>query len=92
MNTHKAQSIHDIYSMKIITSDISNKNALLLFEQEVQRLCQTLQIGKRLPNALYLHYSTIDQWPRALRDYEAIARAILPDLSFPIILIKFNIL
>ncbi|MGB2925427.1 MAG: DNA phosphorothioation-associated putative methyltransferase [Limnothrix sp.] len=56
----------------------------------IQSLCRTLKFGKRLPTALYLHISTLGQLPDELREYEAIARSLLPDQTFPITLIKFN--
>ena len=56
----------------------------------IQSLCQSLDFGKRLPTALYVHISTVASLPDELKDYEAIARSLLPDQTFPIALIKFN--
>ena len=56
----------------------------------IQSLCHNLTFGKRLPTALYLHVSTFKQLPNELREYEAIARALLPTLDLPFSLIKLN--
>ncbi|BAW97982.1 hypothetical protein NIES970_29450 (plasmid) [[Synechococcus] sp. NIES-970] len=58
--------------------------------ETIRATCHALEFGKRLPTALYLHISTLDRLPAALQNYEAIARSLLPDQTFPIALIKFN--
>ncbi|MEE3719902.1 DNA phosphorothioation-associated putative methyltransferase, partial [Tumidithrix elongata RA019] len=52
-------------------------------------LCQQSKIGKKLPTAFYIHTSAIAALDPYLQDYEAQARAFLPDLS-TFTLIKFS--
>ncbi|OKH19056.1 DNA phosphorothioation-associated putative methyltransferase [[Limnothrix rosea] IAM M-220] len=62
----------------------------LLNIKTVCSLCHNLSFGKKLPQALYIHISALGRLPKLLKDYEAITRSLLPDQTFPIVLIKFN--
>jgi DNA phosphorothioation-associated putative methyltransferase len=57
--------------------------------KEIIALCQQSKIGKKLPNALYIHLSAISALATPLQRYEQQARKLLPEGTL-FTLIKFN--
>ena len=58
-------------------------------EKRIAQLCQQSKIGKKLPAALYIHVSAIDNLDPALQAYEQQARTLLPS-TYTFTLIKFS--
>lgn len=56
---------------------------------DLPRLCKTSPIGKKLPDALYVHHSAIAHLDPQLQNIERQARQFLPDRS-PVTLVKFH--
>ncbi|MEB3279708.1 MAG: DNA phosphorothioation-associated putative methyltransferase [Lyngbya sp.] len=56
----------------------------------IANYCQSSRIGKKLPNALYVHVSALTQLHPALRLYESWSREILGSLE-GVTLVKFHI-
>lgn len=56
----------------------------------LQIRCRCAPIGKKFPDALYVHYSALEHLDPDLQAYERAARQVIADLDFPITLIKFN--
>lgn len=55
----------------------------------INQYCQESSLGKKLPNALYIHHSALPELNLILRLYEQLSRFYLP-LSKPFTLIKFH--
>jgi len=55
----------------------------------ITQYCQQSSLGKKLPNALYIHYSALPELNIVLRLYEQLSRFYLPSFK-PFTLIKFH--
>ncbi len=55
----------------------------------ITQYCQQSSLGKKLPNALYVHHSALPELNIVLRLYEQLSRFYLPQLK-PFTLIKFH--
>lgn len=68
----------------------ANELSLSLFKETPAKLCQKSPLGKKLPNALYIHHSAVPFLALPLQFYERLARSYLTELIEPT-LIKFQI-
>jgi DNA phosphorothioation-associated putative methyltransferase len=57
---------------------------------DIPRLCQTMAVGKTLPDAFYLHTSALDQLPTPLRQLEQRARQVVPGVSATLVKFRFR--
>ncbi|MBP0031068.1 DNA phosphorothioation-associated putative methyltransferase [Roseofilum sp. Guam] len=57
---------------------------------DILSLCQQSAIGKRLPNALYIHLTALDALDTQLQEYETLGRQIAGEIEPPT-LIKFHL-
>ncbi|MDJ1184693.1 DNA phosphorothioation-associated putative methyltransferase [Roseofilum casamattae] len=62
----------------------------MLSSSELVNLCQNSPVGKRLPNAFYIHLSALDTLSPQLREYEDRGRKLAGEIEPPT-LIKFNL-
>ncbi|KKD39959.1 DNA phosphorothioation-associated methyltransferase [Limnoraphis robusta CS-951] len=84
------QEIYNSFGSYGRVCQVVNQILLHLTQQwAIADYCQRSKIGKKLPNALYVHLSAIDQLDPALRLYESWSRDILGNLE-GVTLVKFH--